>query len=363
MASNLVTLVMQYLPPDMIERIANALGLDRNTARSAIGTSVPALLAGLMGTAQQPGGAQRLTDAVRQQAGTLDNFSDHITSGEQSTLAEKGSRVLSSLLGGQDQNALVGAISRFSGLGQGTAGSLMGLLTPVVLGTIAKQMGSRFDAGTLTSMLSSQKSNIANALPSGFSNLLGGTKILDTLSGTAATTAEAGQSAASYVTRTARDAGQRTSAASASTSYNWLYWAIPLAALGALIWYLVSAPEQNVSQAPPPAPTETVGSAGASMSKQLSDQIGTMRSALVGVTDVDSAKAALPKLNDATTKVDQLGNMQMSADQRKTMSDVVKPAMPQLNQQFERVLAIPGVSEVLKPTIDTLKAKLQTIAT
>jgi hypothetical protein len=32
--------------------------------------------------------------------------------------------------------------------------------------------------------------------------------------------------------------------------------------------------------------------------------------------------------------------------------------MPTLNQLFDKVLAIPGVSDVLKPTIDLLKAKL-----
>jgi hypothetical protein len=32
--------------------------------------------------------------------------------------------------------------------------------------------------------------------------------------------------------------------------------------------------------------------------------------------------------------------------------------MPSLNQLFDKVLAIPGVAELLKPTIDTLRAKL-----
>ena len=45
MASNLVSLVMQYLTPDMIGRIATALGFDRNKAQSAISSAVPALLA------------------------------------------------------------------------------------------------------------------------------------------------------------------------------------------------------------------------------------------------------------------------------------------------------------------------------
>jgi hypothetical protein len=35
--------------------------------------------------------------------------------------------------------------------------------------------------------------------------------------------------------------------------------------------------------------------------------------------------------------------------------------MATLNQLFDKVLAIPGVGEVLKPTIDALKANLTTL--
>ena len=37
--------------------------------------------------------------------------------------------------------------------------------------------------------------------------------------------------------------------------------------------------------------------------------------------------------------------------------------MPTLNQLFDKVLAIPGVADVLKPTIDALKAKLVVLTT
>jgi hypothetical protein len=36
--------------------------------------------------------------------------------------------------------------------------------------------------------------------------------------------------------------------------------------------------------------------------------------------------------------------------------------MPTLNGLFDKVLAIPGVSEILKPTIDTLKTKLAALS-
>jgi hypothetical protein len=41
---------------------------------------------------------------------------------------------------------------------------------------------------------------------------------------------------------------------------------------------------------------------------------------------------------------------------------LVDPMMPAFNQLCERVLAIPGVAQVLKPSVDSLKAKLSAIS-
>jgi hypothetical protein len=113
--ANIVSLIMQYLTPDTIGRIATALGVYRNTAKTAVGASVPALLAAFTGAATQSGGAQRLAEAANQQAGTLDSLANMI--GHQDGFADRGSRLLSSLLGGGQQNALTGAITSFTGIG------------------------------------------------------------------------------------------------------------------------------------------------------------------------------------------------------------------------------------------------------
>src|SRR5215510_5141659 len=138
MAINLVSLVMQFLTPEMIGRIASALGLDRNNAQTAIGAAVPGLLAGLSGIAAQPGGAQRVADAARQQTGVLGNFASMLGTGAQTSLVEKGSQMLASLLGGRDQTALAGAVGKYAGLGQTASGSLRRMLAPLLMGTRAQ---------------------------------------------------------------------------------------------------------------------------------------------------------------------------------------------------------------------------------
>ena len=144
MAVNLVSLVMQFLTPEMIGRIATALGLDRNSAQTAIGAGVPGLLAGLISVASQPGGGQRLVDSAKQSTGTLGNFASMLGTGGQNSFIEKGSQMLSSLLGGQDQNALAGALAKFTGLGQGASGSLLGHARPLGHGHDRPAAGREF---------------------------------------------------------------------------------------------------------------------------------------------------------------------------------------------------------------------------
>ena len=99
---------------------------------------------------------------------------------------------------------------------------------------------------------------------------------------------------------------------------------------------------------------------GVDVSKQVTDSIANLRSTLGGVTDAASAEAALPKLRNITAQIDQVDELigRMTPEQRKLLAGIVSPLMPTLNQLFDKVLAIPGVSEVLKPTIDLIKAKL-----
>jgi hypothetical protein len=248
MATNLVSLVMQFLTPEIIGRVATALGLDRTLVQSAIDAAVPGLLAGLGGVATQPGGAQKLAEAAKQETGTLGKFADMLGGGSQSTFIERGSQLLTSLLGAGDQKALVGAIGQFAGLGQGKSGSLLGMLAPIVMGTIAQQQGPRgLDASSIASLFASQKDNIAAALPADFGKLLSGTDLLNSLGGAARSAISAGTQATRAAGAAANVAGNVTQRAGAatSTSYNWLYWLIPIVAIAALLVYFLAKPAER----------------------------------------------------------------------------------------------------------------------
>ena len=383
MATNLVSLAMQFLTPDLIARIASALGLDRSSAHSAISAAVPALLAGFTGAADTRSGAQNLVEAVKAQSGVLDGISNMIGGSGQSSLIDQGSTLLKSVLGSQDQAALAGAVSKFANIGQGAGSSLVAMLAPVALGTIGKQLGSRnLDVSSLTGLLASQKDQIAQAMPSGFGKLLSGTGLLDSLGGAASSAANmagdatraasgaAGHAAqyASAAAYSAGSAGQRAAQTAGSAVPTWAYWAIPLVLAAGLIWYFAGRGiEQPVQQATPPAApaVQSVMVGGVDIGKQLSDSLGTLRTSLQGVTDVASAKAALPRIQSAAAQVDKINGMvgQLSADQRRVIAGLAAPATTTVNQLIDKVLAVPGVGEVLRPAAEMVKTRLAALST
>src|SRR5262245_6749896 len=369
MATNLVSYIMQFLTPDLIGRIATALGLGRNDAQAGVSAAVPALLAAISGVAAKPGGAQNLVDTIKQQSGVLDNFAGVIGGGKQPAFIEKGSSLLTSLLGSHDQSALVGAIGKSAGLGQDGARSMLGMLTPVVMGLIGKQVGPHLDVGSLTGLLSSQKDQIAQALPAGMGKLLGGTGLLDSLAGAAGSAVDAASQAgktataataglASSAARTVGAASQRAAGATSGMP-NWVYWVVPLAVIAGILWYLLGNRAPQMAQQTAPV-VQSVVVGGVDIGKQIGDSLGTLRTSLQGITDVASATAALPRMQAAASQIDRVSGMlgQLSTDQRQIVSGLVTPAMATINQLFDKVLAIPGVGEVVRPTIDRLKTRL-----
>jgi hypothetical protein len=368
MAVNLVSLVMQFLTPNMIGRIASALGLDRDTVQAAVSSAVPSLLAGFSNVAAQPGGAQKLVDAATQQTGTLDSFARVLGAGNHSSLIESGSQLLSSLLGSRAQNGLTEAIGKFAGMGQASTASLLGMLAPVVLGSIAQHQGAKaLDPGRITALLAGQKDNIAAAMPAQMENLLAGTGLLDSLGGAARTAMAAGSEAARTSASAARSVGDATLRTARAAAYplNWLYWLIPAAAIAGLLLYLLARTPEQVAQEGGTvglAPSTTVG--GLDVNKQVADSLAGLRTTLDGVSDSASAQAALPKLRDVAAQIDKVTNLrgQLSAEQRRILAASVDPAMPALNQLFDKVLAVPGVSDDLKPTVDALKTKLAALS-
>jgi hypothetical protein len=276
------------------------------------------------------------------------------------SLIDNGSQMLTSLFGGQEQSALGGVIGKFSGLNTGKGSALLGMLAPVVMGTIAAQPAARGgDTGVLASLLSSFSIS-PRQCPQASVICWADSGLLEKFGGMAGTsTAAVGQAtrAASSTAYAISYAGQRAAGAATSGTSTWIFWVLAAIVAAFAIWFLFgNRTEQVVKEGVNATQSLIVG--GTNIGTQLGDSLTGLRTTLQGVTDAASAQAALPTLREAVTQIDKVSNLigRLPPDQHKIAAGLVAPLMPALNQLFDKVLAIP-----LKPTVDTLKASLATI--
>jgi hypothetical protein len=377
MATNLVSSVMQFLTPDMVARIARTLGINPDVAQKVVSAAVPTILASFAGLAAKPAGAQQLSETVQQQRpDMLSQITNVIGGPDQKAIADTGSGLLSTLLGGSGLNGLVSAMSTFAGIHQNTSKSVLGLIAPMVVGALGQQQRSGgLDANGLANLLSSQKDQITAAMPSGLADMLGASGMLDALDGSlrrgADTASAAAGRMASTMSDTARGAGQvGYRAARRPLTASWPLWILGLVVLAGLGWYFLGEREHQlaeqtrglINKATEDVATKTPNPAD--VSADLTSSVDTVRTTLQGITDPASARAALPKLQQATEQMDRINSLaaQLPPSSRKELASLVAASMPALNRLCDRALSNPQIAGLAKPTIDALRAKLQSLA-
>ena len=363
MANNLVSEIAEVLSPSMVSRIASALGLNQTSTQKAIVAAVPALLAALISYVSKPQGAAKLTEVVRkQEPGVLASLASVIGEPGQKALIDQGGSVLTSLLGGKTLSALTGAVAQYAGTDAGGSKSLMGLLGPVVLGFLSQEQRDRgLDASGLANFLTSQKSNVTGALPSGFSKYLGDTGILDDLSA----------SGAKYVSR---------APATPPSILPWLLGALAVLAIGALAWHFLGRDRHVVETTKPPVegtttPTGEAPYAGlftklqgikagdTDVGELATSAVNHLYSSLMGIKDEASAQATVPTLTQTSSEFDQLTGLlsQLSPENRKLLAETFASIRPNLDQLLDKALAIPGVATIIKPAVDAIRSKLDAL--
>jgi hypothetical protein len=265
MAINLISLVQQYLTPQLVSVLARAVGVNEAVAQKLVAAALPAVLAALGTAAAAPGGAQKVSDAIsNSDPDLLTKLSGALTSGNPQLLNE-GANVLSGLLGGGGLASLAGALSQYSGAPQGAAQPLIGAVTHAVVGTIGQQDPSNWsDPSAILSMFNSQKSAISAALPAEVSRALSGTGLLAGLGGAAAAAAHTAtatvSSAATAASSTASSAARSAQAASSSSGFPmWAIILIVIVVLLAIYWFMTRSHEAEPAKTgmfDPPAPIE-----------------------------------------------------------------------------------------------------------
>ncbi len=100
------------------------------------------------------------------------------------------------------------------------------------------------------------------------------------------------------------------------------------------------------------------------MLKKVTEFFGSASKTLQGITDVESAKAALPKLTELTASADEFPKLMANLPEgvKSAISGVWEKGGADLQVLAEKVMKLPGVESVLKPAVTQLMDKLEAVA-
>jgi hypothetical protein len=383
MSVNLIDLVKSQLGSQVMNQVSGLLGESPDKTQTAVNGAIPALLGGLLGSASSGNGANNMLSALNSvDDSMLGNVAGLLGGGgnQSSGLMDMGGKLLGSLLGGGNVGGLTNAIAGFSGLGKGAAGSLLGLIAPLLMGVIKRQLtgSGGLNVGNLTSLLTSQKANIASAMPAGLSSQLQSAGLGDMFGGVLGNLTGMGQQAVSGASNVMNQAsGAAKSAASNATRTvtnniptarpaNPLRWLAPLAIVLAAGWFLLNRANNNNQ------PNVEAGGAGQTVTAdattvgdvnvgtELSGVFTSLTSTLNGIKDEATAKAALPDLEKISGNVDNLAGLfgQLPATAKTTLAATTKDGLSGLEGILSKVTALPGVGDVIKTVMDNIVKKL-----
>jgi hypothetical protein len=170
---NILSLIQSQFSPQTVGQISDAVGESPDATKSALGTTIPALLASLIGKASaSPGGAAELLNMVKQ-GGWADSITNVLGSSGGGAVPAANQSLLSSIFGSK-LGPVADFIGSHCGIRGGSATSLLGMAAPLLMGTISKLVSSQgLNASGLGQLLTSQIPHLKGALPSGLANILG----------------------------------------------------------------------------------------------------------------------------------------------------------------------------------------------
>lgn len=173
---NLMDMVKDQISGPLASSAAGFLGESEANVGSALGGIMPGLMGKIADMASDESGAQGILDMAKGvDSSMLDDIPGLMAKGPDAIngLMNSGGGMLTSLLG-SNQGGFISKIAGMSGLSSGSAGSLLKMAAPMLMGLIGKQaMSGGLNASGLMNMLGGQKSLIQSLMPSGLGDTLG----------------------------------------------------------------------------------------------------------------------------------------------------------------------------------------------
>lgn len=161
--SSLLEGLMGQLGGDALKGLSRQLGTDQKQTQAGVAAALPMLMGALARNAQSNDGAANLGAALERDhdGSILDNVSGFLGQGDTSP----GMGILKHVLGGKQQRVEKG-LSQSTGLSGDSAGKMLAMLAPMVLGALGKaKKQNKMDTSQLTSMLGRERETFEKKAP------------------------------------------------------------------------------------------------------------------------------------------------------------------------------------------------------
>jgi len=164
----LIDSVQQQLGPNEIGQISQQLGIDPGVAQTAVAAALPMILAGMARHAQQPDGATTLDQAIDAHSNVPTDAARLIATGAPAD-ASTGSGGLLGRIFGSHRETVTGSVQQAGGLDADQAKRLVLMLSPILLGILARRQFGGSNApkspGALSGTLQQEAQSAAQNAP------------------------------------------------------------------------------------------------------------------------------------------------------------------------------------------------------
>ncbi len=400
MSFNIVDLVKDQVGDQLIGVLSGALGAGTDQTNGALAGALPSLLSGITNAASTPKGAVDLFNAAQEQDNNMLGDIGNLLGGDKAhEISNSGNSLLSNLLGEGALGQLAGVVASVAGVSRGNSNSLLGMLAPIIIGVIKnKVMEGGLNAGSLSNLLSDQKDNINAAMPQGFSDKLQSAGFFDSITPDALASTNTGTSSAAPSPAPSAAASPAPEAITEKSGGGIMKWALPLVAILGIGWFGMQYMNQQAADKAT-AQAEAAAQAAADQAEALKLQaeeakqqaadalnaaqeampagvdlgkisgglegvFGSAGDALSGISDLESAKSAIPSLEDAAGKLSGLNDIivRLPDAAKGPIASIVQNGMGTIQPLIDKVSAIPGVGAIIEPVIAPIVEMLNGLA-
>jgi outer membrane protein OmpA-like peptidoglycan-associated protein len=170
MSLNLIDAAKGLFTSEVVSKASSYLGESDSGISKALSGIVPTIFAGLANKVSTTDAANSIAQMAQDEhhSGIQENIGT-MFSNESGGLMNKASGFISNLFGSKT-NAVTDLISNFSGLKTSSISSLFAIASPLIMSFLGKHAAANnLNAGGISSLLNSQKHNIAAAMPADLS--------------------------------------------------------------------------------------------------------------------------------------------------------------------------------------------------